>query len=221
MEVFQDRGGLPRGAPRTIKNKYGETAAEVARDRGHAVLAACIDGFVMPLPPPDGSEVKLEPDTAAGRAIARDEDSARAAVSEELHLKEEDESERRAAVDAAAVADAQRAQEKERARVRQAAAAAEADGVEFAGEVENLAGPAAPARFTPDDEQKACPRCAAMVLIPRKRQRNALHCGNGHCRGCEAEFCWECLHIFDDARASRSRTETHFRVQGGVCRVVA
>ena len=212
---------LERGADRTIKTKGGKTAADWARVHGHFALATYIEGFVTPPPPPDGSEVKREPDAATDWAIARDEASAKSAATEEPHIKQEDAEARRAAVDAAAVADAHRAQEKERTRVRKAAAAAAADGVEIVGEVENLAGPAAPARFTPDDEQKPCPRCSTMVVISRKRQRDALHCGNGHCRGCDAEFCWECLHIFDDARASRSRTETHFRAQGGLCRVVA
>ena len=62
---------LERGADRTIKNKYGETAAEYARKYGKTHIAAYIDGFGLPVTAADAPSlvpdvfVKEEPAAVA------------------------------------------------------------------------------------------------------------------------------------------------------------
>ena len=106
--------------------------------------------------------------------------------------------------------------------------AASADGVTVAEETVNLTGEwAAPCAFATTDEQKPCPVCGHAVVITRQRLANILHCGNGHCRSpnCGAEFCWECLEVFDGGRRTRGSaslaSSQHLRALGGGCKRAA
>jgi len=104
--------------------------------------------------------------------------------------------ERWVAIDLAADAAAERDKEQDRVRVKRERRSAAAAAVEHGLEVRELVNLTdeipPPPRFSSTADMKSCPGCGHACTYSGTRVAHPTFCGQGHCRVCELDFCWEC-----------------------------